>query len=361
MKIIGHIDLDAFFASVEEREKPWLKGLPIVVGADPLGGQGRGVVSTANYAARKYGIRSALPISQAWRFSEAARAKGLPGASFITPRFKKYEKASREVFSILRRYARKVEVTSVDEAHFDMSPCRSFAKAEAMARWIKRDIKKKTKLTASIGIGPNKMIAKIAAGIRKPDGLLVVDEEGVADFLAPLSIKELPGIGPKTATMLSRRGIETVKDLRNFSWQELEAKFGKWGFDLFERAHGIGSATFSGREAPKSIGQHETFDRDTRDFKLVFKTIEDMAEKIIRRMKRGGFTGFRTVVATIRFDDFETKTRSVTGRAPLSSAKELHAKGMKLVLPFFEKKENPRKKAIRLVGLRIEQLSQGDV
>ena len=210
MKIIAHIDLDAFFASVEEREKPYLRGLPVVVGSDPAGGKGRGVVATANYRAREYGIHSAMPITRAWRLSEWARKKGMPTVAFITPGNRKYGKASREVFRIVCRYVKKIEQTSVDEAYLDMSAPHSYAKARVLARAIQRQIIRETHLTASVGIGPNRMVAKIASGYQKPRGLTVVVPERVMAFLAPLATRDIPGIGPKAEAALARLGIRTV-------------------------------------------------------------------------------------------------------------------------------------------------------
>ena len=205
MAIITHIDLDAFFASVEERDTPALKGSPIVVGADPKGGEGRGVVSIANYVARAYGIHSGMPISRAWKLSEEAKRGGKPRVIFVTPQFSKYEKASRHVLEIIGQYAGKIEVAGIDEAYADLSSLGSYKKAEAVSRKIQKEVSTKEKLTVSIGIGPNKMIAKIASGFKKPRGLTVVLPENVQDFLAPLSVRELPGVGPKTGEVLLQK------------------------------------------------------------------------------------------------------------------------------------------------------------
>ncbi|MEK7085044.1 MAG: DNA polymerase IV, partial [Patescibacteria group bacterium] len=186
IKIIAHLDMDAFFAAAEEREKPWLKGMPIVVGADPKNGTGRGVAATANYKAREYGIRSALPISQAWRLSETAKEKGLPPAMFLGGNFRLYAEISKNVMAILAHYSPVVEVASVDEAYFDLSGAGSFEKAARIGKKIKAEILKKEKLTASIGIGPNKLIAKIASDFKKPDGLTGVPAEEAEAFLGPM-------------------------------------------------------------------------------------------------------------------------------------------------------------------------------
>ena len=174
MRIVGHLDMDAFFAAIEERDDPSLSGLPIVVGADPRAGKGRGVVSTANYPARAYGIHSALPISQAWRLSEAARNQGKPPVRFLPVRMEHYAEVSAHVMETLRRFVFSVEQASIDEAYFDLSSCESYTLAEDICRRVKRAIRDEERLTASVGIGPNKLIAKIASGMCKPDGLTTV-------------------------------------------------------------------------------------------------------------------------------------------------------------------------------------------
>jgi DNA polymerase IV (DinB-like DNA polymerase) len=166
MRIIAHIDMDAFFASVEERDKEWLNGLPIVIGSDPQDGKGRGVVSTANYKAREYGIKSAVPISIAWKLSEEAHKQGKPRAVFITPNMEKYSAISARIMAILRSYAEHIEEASIDEAYFDLSPLGSYEKAAKVAEKIREEIVKKESLTASIGIGPNKLVAKIASDFK---------------------------------------------------------------------------------------------------------------------------------------------------------------------------------------------------
>ncbi len=238
MRIIGHLDMDAFFAAVEERDRPELKGLPLVVGADPAGGQGRGVVSTANYKAREYGIHSALPISRAWKLSEAARRRGRPAAVFVRVNYRRYSQVSERIMALLREFAPVVEEAGIDEAYFDLSFAGSYERAAEICRQIKGQIKSREGLTASVGIGPNKLVAKIASDFKKPDGLTVVTEEEAEDFLAPLAVRKIPGIGPKTEKFLAPRGIKTVQDLKRFSAPELQEIFGKWGPELYERIRG---------------------------------------------------------------------------------------------------------------------------
>lgn len=351
--------MDAFFASVEELDKPYLRGLPIAVGSDPKGGAGRGVVSTANYAARAYGIHSALPITRAWKYSEEARQAGKPAVAFLSPRFTRYEELSEQVMQIAKRYAGALQQTSVDEAYLDFSKHRSFKKAEVEAIKLKQEIHQKTGLTCSIGIAHNRMMAKIAANARKPDGFMVILPSQAESFLEELSIRAIPGVGVKTQEVLKRRGITHVKDLKRYSWEELSVWFGSSGFDLYQRVRGIGSSEVAvlSEASRKSVGEDETFDEDTLNFKFLTGKLAMLARGVIERLAQKHLRGFRTVTLVVRFEDFETKTRSITVKKVLCNSDELEQKGLKLLLPFFEKSENPRKKKIRMLGLRIEKLT----
>ncbi|MAF59243.1 MAG: DNA polymerase IV [Candidatus Pacebacteria bacterium] len=355
-RIIAHIDLDAFFASVEERDNPYLKGLPVVIGSDPEGGFGRGVVSTANYKAREYGIHSALPIRKAWGFSEAARKEGKSACAFISPSMNRYSDASREIFNIVSKYTPTLMQTGIDEGSTDLSHLKTFKAARVHVENMKREIKRKTRLSCSVGIGPNRLVAKIASDFDKPNGLTVITPSKVDKFLRPLSIRDIPGIGPKAEEKLRRFKIKTVGDLQKLSWEELEKNFGKWGFSMYEKARGIDERELHEPVPRKSIGKHETFREDTYDLNFVLYELSKMARSITSSMNRKSFSGFRTVVLTVRFADFTTFTRSVTTSEVMKYTKELEAKAMKLVLPFFEGVQNPEKKAVRLVGLRIEKL-----
>ncbi|MBI3809604.1 MAG: DNA polymerase IV [Nitrospirae bacterium] len=357
MRIIAHIDMDAFFASVEERDTPRFRGLPIAVGADPAGGRGRGVVAAANYKAREYGIHSALPISQAWRLSEAARRQGNPPVLFLSVDMKKYAAVSDRVMVIIRSHAPVVEEAGIDEAYADLSFAGSYEKAEAVCRAIKDAIRAKERLTASVGIGPNKLIAKIASNEHKPDGLTVVREEEAASFLAPLPVRKMPGIGPKTEAELAKQGITLVKDLKRFSREELHDRFGKRGLDFYDEVRGRDESPLQEHYEPKSIGEEETFDRDTRDAMFIGERLKALCQEVMRRFAREGFETFRTVVVKVRFADFETHQRAHTLRNAAGSAAVLERGALKLLLPFLDSRENPRRKAIRLIGVRVEKLS----
>lgn len=356
MKITAHLDMDAFFAAVEERDHEWLRGLPVVVGADPQSGRGRGVVSTANYKAREYGIRSALPISQAWRFSEDAKKQGKPAAFFLGPNFALYNEVSQKIMDIIRSYSQSIEEASVDEAYFDLSYTGSYEKAKEVARAVKKEIVSREHLTASIGIGPNKLIAKIASDMQKPDGLTVVEEKDVEMFLEPLPIRKIPGIGPKTEEIFIKKSVKFVSDLKKYSREELGELLGKWGFELYEKARGRDDSPVVEEHDIKSVGEQETFTEDTLDSNFIFPRLSALCEGVMTRFKDGGFTSFRTIVLTARFADFDTKTRSHTLTNAVNSLATLRFEALKLLMPFLDARENPRKKLIRLVGVRVEKL-----
>ncbi|MBI4400264.1 MAG: DNA polymerase IV [Nitrospirae bacterium] len=356
MRIVGHLDMDAFFAAIEERDQASLRGLPIAVGADPRAGRGRGVVSTANYKAREYGIQSAMPISRAWRLSVAAKKQGKPEVVFLPVDMEKYAQASARVMSILRRFAPVVEQASIDEAYVDLSFAGSFTNAQQVCRNLKAAIQAEEHLTASVGIGPNKLVAKIASGAHKPDGLTVVTEEEAEEFLAALPVRAIPGIGPKTDAALARMGIGLVRDLKRLSRDELRAMLGKRGLDLYEKIRGRDESPVQEAYEVKSIGEQETFAQDTRDPNFMCERLTAMCEHIFRRLSTEGFTHFRTIVLTVRFADFETTSRSHTLAEHTNALSALQFEAMKLLMPFLDSRENPHHKLIRLLGVRVEKL-----
>lgn len=358
MRIVGHLDMDAFFAAIEERDHPELKGWPIVVGADPAGGKGRGVVSTANYPARQYGIHSAMPITRAWKLSEAARRRGRPAAVFVRGNYRRYSEVSEKIMAILRRYAPVVEEAGIDEAYFDLSFTGSYAEAAAICGKIKEEIKAGERLTASVGIGPNKLVAKIASDFNKPDGLTVVTAAKAEVFLAPLPVRKIPGIGPKTENLLAAMGVKIVQDLKRFSPGELQDWLGKWGLALYDRARGRHDTPLTEEYEPKSVGEQETFARDTRDLEFIFQRLWVMCQEVWQRLLGAGFKDFRTVVVTVRFADFDTRSRSHTLTHPTGSRRALRFEAMKLLMPFLDHRENPRRKLIRLIGVRVEKLGK---
>ena len=360
MRIIVHVDMDAFYAAVEERLNPGLRDLPVAVGADPKEGKGRGVVTTANYRAREFGIRSALPISRAWRLAETARRRGEPATVFLQPNMGLYREVSGRIMEILQRYADAFEEASIDEAYLDLSSLENFAIARERMLRLKGDIRDREGLGCSVGIGPNRLIAKIASGRHKPNGLTVVEPDQAAVFLGPLPIRVIPGIGPKSEHFLREKTIRIVDDLRRVPESTLIEWFGKWSMRLFELVRGVDDSEVSNEWTRKSLGEQETFDEDTRDQAVVIERLDRMAERIIAKLKGKEFTGFRTVTVTVRFGDFQTSNRSRTVKDGIrmdeDSLPRLKQAALSLILPFFDARENPRGKAFRLIGLRVEKL-----
>jgi DNA polymerase IV (archaeal DinB-like DNA polymerase) len=356
MRIVAHIDMDAFYASIEERDTPRFRGLPLAVGADPEGGTGRGVVSTANYKAREYGIHSAMPISTAWRLSEAAQRQGKPPVVFLSVDMKKYTEVSQRVMAVIRGLAPVVEEAGIDEAYANLSSAGSYEQAEEVCRAIKKEILVRERLTASVGIGPNKLIAKIASNEKKPDGLTIVHEEEAEAFLEPLPVRKIPGIGPKTEAELAKLGVRLVRDLKRFSRDQLHEMFGKRGAEFYDMIRGRDETPIQESYEPKSIGEEETFARDTLDSILIGGRLKELCRDVIRRFTADGFSGFRTVAIKVRFADFETHTRAHTLPQPADSVAALEFEAWKLLLPFLDRRENPKQKPIRLIGARIEKL-----
>jgi DNA polymerase IV (archaeal DinB-like DNA polymerase) len=362
MRIIVHVDMDAFYAAVEEHLNPALRDLPVAVGADPKEGKGRGVVTTANYMARKFGIRSALPISRAWRFAEAARRRGEPATVFLQPNMPLYREVSGRIMQILQRFADAFEEASIDEAYLDISSQETFAAATEKMTRLKAEIREREGLGCSIGIGPNKLIAKIASGHQKPDGLTVIAPEIVENFLDPLPVRVIPGIGPKSERFLHERNLRTVENLRQVPESTLVEWFGRWGQRLFEKVRGIDDSEVSNEWTRKSLGEQETFEQDTRIQSIVTERLDLMAQRIVAKLRGKEFKGFRTVTVTVRFGDFQTTNRSRSIKDGIRIEDGDHALGrlkaeaLSLILPFFDARENPQAKAFRLIGLRVEKL-----
>ena len=346
MKMIAHMDMDAFFAAIEERDNPRWAGQPIVVGSEPA--IGRGVVSTANYKAREYGIRSAMPIRTAYRLA--------PDAIFLPVNGRVYGQTSQAIMDIIAKHVPLVEQASIDEAYFDLSQYRTWSAAEIACRRVKKEIFKAQRLTCSIGLGANKLIAKIASDFNKPDGLTVVRPAQMPAFLAPLDIRKIPGIGPKSEQVLKRRGLDTVGDIQRMTEADLYQLFGEWGLDLYDMVRGKGSDELIFEWTAKSIGEQETFDADTLESDHIVQALERMCASVIRQFKKDRFTSYRCIVLTVRFADFKTAQKSHTLEKPAATVSALKTEMMKLLLPFFDRRQNPQKKLIRLVGVRIEKL-----
>lgn len=299
--MILHIDMDSFYASIEVREDPELAGLPVIVGADPKEGTGRGVVMTASYEARTFGVRSAMPISRAWHLC--------PHGVYLLPRFPLYVRVSQEIMTILSRYAPGFEPVSIDEAYMDITGTGSYAAAWDLAGQIKAEIMREERLTCSIGIGPGKTVAKIASGYCKPDGLTVVEPEHVREFLSPLPVHQIPGIGRKTAAILHGMDISTIGQLAEADAQALVSRFGKGGIALRMLAQGEDDREVRPRDYSRSISREYTFPEDTRDPALLISTLDAMAETVHSSLREEGLR-FRTVTVKVRDEGFVTRTKS---------------------------------------------------
>ena len=356
MRIIAHLDMDAFYASVEERDTPRFRGLPLAVGADPDDGKGRGVVTTANYRAREYGLHSAMPISKAWRLSEIAKHRGNPPVLFIRTDLPRYREVSARIKAILHRYVPVVEDAGIDEAFLDLSFTGSFKTAEEVSREIKMAIFSEEQLTASVGLGPNKLIAKIASDRHKPDGLTIVREEEAEAFLAPLAIRKIPGIGPKSELAFAQEGIRLIRELKQLSRHELQERLGKRGLEVYDRARGRDEAPVETAFQTKSISEQETFAQDCLEPGFICGCLKLMCANLLTRLAAEGFKTFRTVTVTVRFADFQTRCRSHTLSEAAASGPILEFEALKLLMPFLDSRENPAHKLIRLIGVRLEKL-----
>ena len=301
LRKVIHVDMDAFFAAVEQRDHPELRGQPVIVGGDPAG---RGVVATCSYEARRFGIHSAMT---------AARARSLcPRAIFLRPRMDAYRETSRRVMGILRCYTPLVEPLSLDEAFLDVTAATTDGVlAVRIAREIRARIERETGLTASAGVSYNKLLAKLASDWRKPNGLFVVPPERGLAFLAPLPVGKLHGVGPATVKKLSAMGVHTVLDLRNASREILIAQFGKVGLWFYEVARGIDRRPVQPSRQRKSVGTERTFPENLADPKVMLATLQQMAGQVSDHLHTLGLAG-RTVSIKARFPDFATITRAHT-------------------------------------------------
>jgi len=337
-RIILHVDMDAFFAAVEMREHPDIRGRPVIVGADPKEGKGRGVVSTASYEARVFGVHSAMPISKAF--------ERCPGGVFLRPHFDLYARASEDVMEIAKSVSERFEQVSIDEAYLDISLDGDYSTARATAAALKVAIRNKTGLTCSIGVGPTKVVAKIASDYRKPDGLTVVEPGSVSVFLSPLPVEKIPGVGRKSRETLHRLGIRTVGDLGRFDVQELIALFGKWGAVIHDLALGTDGREVKQEEGYKSISREITFENDTDDELVLVQTLDEMAGEL-HAVLESEHLRFRTITVKLRDEHFQTRTRSKTNDR-YSDDPRLIKETSHGLLPGFSKGSK-----IRLIGLRL--------
>lgn len=346
-RTILHVDMDAFFAAVEEREDPSLRGKPVVIGADPKEGEGRGVVSTANYEARKYGVGSAMPIARAWR--------RCPHAVYLPPRGRLYASVSEKVFAIFADYTDLVEPLSIDEAFLDVTASRRLhGDGPAIARAIKERIRGQEALTASVGVAGSKYVAKVASDLEKPDGLVIVEPGTEAEFLAPLPVSRLWGAGPKAQEGFRALGCRTIGEVAALDPGVLARRFGEATGAHFSRlARGVDGRPVRPERERKSLGKETTFGEDVSDRALVERTLLGLCERVAASLRKKGLAG-TTVTVKLRFDGFETHTRQRKLPAPVDTVESLWPAARAL----FREADRPKRR-VRLIGVSLSGFDAG--
>ena len=348
MRYVIHVDMDAFFAAIEQRDNSALIGKPVIVGADPKKGKGRGVVSTCSYEARKFGVHSGQPISTAYKIC--------PKGMFLPVDSEKYSQVSDEIYEIFYEFTPKVEMISVDEAFLDITGSHHlFGGPLETCKLLKSRIKEKTKLTASVGLATTKMVAKIASDIDKPDGLIEVKQDKVLDFLWPLDIDKIWGLGKKSKVIFNNLGIKTIGDLAKKDLKEVEQILGKNGEYFWTLANGIDEREVETEEEAKSISNEHTFTEDTGDKKIIEAALVSLCEKVSGRLRQEGFKG-KTITLKIRLESFLTYTRAKTLGKSTNFMDTIY-KTIKELLDKFDRKG----KKVRLVGVKISNFAFGEV
>ena len=341
VRTILHVDLDAFFAAVEQRDRSELRGRPVIVGGDP---RSRGVVSAASYEARRFGVHSAMSLREALR--------RCPDGVFLPVDGRRYQAASREVMAVLRRFTPAVEPISIDEAFLDVTGSTAlFGDGPTIARRIKDAVRDEVGLTASVGVATTKLVAKIASDLRKPDGLVVVEPGDEASFLAPLPIARLWGVGEKTATVLADYGVRTIGDLAALPPDVVIRRFGKHGASLVERARGLDADPVHEGDPAKSIGHEHTFDTDTSDPEIIERTLLAMADGVAGRLRSAGVRA-STIAVKIRDSSFRTITRQRTLAEPTDLTEPIFRAAVELARP------EVRGIRVRLLGVTASHLGE---
>jgi len=337
---ILHCDMDCFYAAVHVRDDPSLAGKPVVIGGSP---EGRGVVAAASYEARRFGVGSAMPAARAVRLC--------PGAVFLRPDFPRYRRESEEIFRIYRELTPLVQAVSIDEAYLDVTDhLEPWGSATAVAREIRRRVRAERGLTVSVGVGPNRLIAKIASDFDKPDGLTVVRPEKVETFLAPLPVRRLHGVGPATERALEALGVHTVAELRTLSLDRLVGRFGRHGQMLWEFARGLDDREVTTHRERKSLGKETTFREDLSEVAEMERVIDELSASVASGLARREIAGC-TVTLKVRYGDFTTVSRSTTRVLPVSDGEEL-ARLAKELLGRTEAALRP----VRLLGVTASKL-----
>jgi DNA polymerase-4 len=337
---IFHIDMDAFFAAVEEKRRPELVGKPVIIGGrgDPFR---RGVVATANYEARKYGVHSAMPLKTAYRLC--------PHAVYLPVDYDVYSAASDKFKNVLTDVCPRMESGGIDEAYLDITDIDDTS--ENIARRIKIGIRNTTGLTCSVGIAPNKLLAKIASEMKKPDGLTILTEEDIKDTIWPLPVRKLYGVGPKTEARLHEINIATIGHIAGMSQERLITEFGdSYGRYLYDAARGIDESPLITHWEPKSISREITFQTDVKDWQVIAKTLAALTKDVIADMVSNGYKA-RTFTVKVRFSDFRTLTRATTLHDFIDSEEEVR----KAVFSCLKKIQLDKR--VRLLGVRASNLS----
>lgn len=335
--------MDCFYAAVHQRDDPSLRGKPVVIGGDPAG---RGVVAAASYEVRRFGVRSAMPASQARRLC--------PQAIFIKPDFARYSQESEAIFALFHEYTPLVQTIALDEAYLDVSEHLGvFPTATALAKDIRRRVREERRLTVSIGVGPNRLVAKIASDFGKPDGLTVVPPAKVLDFLAPLAVRHLHGVGPATERALTELGIATIADLRQHTVEELAGRFGRHGEVLYRHARGEDERAVDAHRERKSVGKEHTYAKDLEEIAAMQAEIERLSGLVAASLARRGFQG-RTVAIKVRYGDFMTITRARSLPWPVAEGAEI-ARHAVALLAATEAGRRP----VRLLGVSVSNLVTG--
>ncbi len=339
--MILHVDMDAFYASVEERDRPELQGKPLIVGGAK---ESRGVVAAANYEARKFGVHSAMPAREAFR--------RCPELISVRPRIDLYARISREIREIFFRYTPLVEPLSLDEAFLDVTGCdKLFGSGPEIARKIKADILNETHLVASVGVAPNKFLAKIASDLEKPDALVVVDKKRIQEFLDLLPVGRIWGVGKVTGTHFEKLGVRTIRDLRLLDAAVLNSQFGSQGEQFYNLARGIDSRKVVPDREAKSISHERTFEVDIADRDTLNACAMELTEQVARRLRRQRFQT-RTVHLKVRFANFQTITRSYTMETPTNVTSVIWShvsRMMNLAIPDLQ--------GVRLIGVGTSQFA----
>lgn len=337
--------MDAFYAAVEQRDHPELRGKPVAVGGSPTG---RGVLTTASYEARKFGVRSAMPSATAIRLC--------PQLIIIRPRMDVYVAISKQIRAIFRSYTDLVEPLSIDEAFLDVTTNKLEHKSAIhIAQLIRQQIKEQTDLTASAGVSVNKFLAKLASGMKKPDGLTFIDPLTVIDVLDPLKVSDLYGIGKSTTQKMNDLGIETCHDLRQWEEAALVRRFGKMGKWYYKICRGEDDRPVVPDRKVKSVSVEDTFGEDQLDIKFLHSKIEELASSLHRRLQKRSLEG-KTITLKVKYGDFQSITRSATGKEYTNQPKEL-SRVAKLLL----KKTDAGAKPIRLLGLGISNFPDENI